>query len=125
MLFKFVCMYVQTFIYLFCFHFQKDVQNSEVQKFVFNDEILALYKLVISSPHKSKKSDQHIYSSSHDSSVQFAEASDKNIANSITNEELSKNNEDNKRNGQNLCKKFDLEGCILVQKDSVWECRLR
>ena len=97
--------------------FQKDSQNSEVQKFVFNDKILALYKVIISSRRSSRSK------SSTENSDTFV-----NLEKSVyeIGDETNRSSQENKKEFQNyVCKKSNLEGCILVQRDSVWECRLR
>lgn len=72
--------------------------------------------MIISSPKMSKSK----------SSTEDLSESTVNLEKSVC--EISNDNrsQDNKKEFQNyVCKKSNLEGCILVQKDSVWECRLR
>lgn len=105
---------------------KKDAQNSEVQKFVFNDEILSLYKAIISYPNKNSKLNSVTSTSNAELLSHASEILEKSSFDYDINDENSKSNLETKKNIQSyVCKKFNLEGCILVQKDSVWECRLR
>lgn len=73
--------------------------------------------MIISSPRNSKSK----------SSTENLSESTVNLEKSVceTSNETNRT-QDNKKEFQNyVCKKSNLEGCILVQKDSVWECRLR
>ncbi|CAL1300518.1 unnamed protein product, partial [Larinioides sclopetarius] len=104
---------------------KRETQNAEIQKFVFNDEILAIYKAAIQYPKK--KTGAIGFQSSSVSNL--AKSSDKTSLNSDNRFEQCKS----PLQSENLLQKLDaltneqqnLEGCILVQNDCVWECRLR
>ncbi|GFY45525.1 x-linked retinitis pigmentosa GTPase regulator homolog [Trichonephila inaurata madagascariensis] len=101
---------------------KREAQTAEIQKFVFNDEILAIYKAVIQCP----KTKSNSLCSKTTDSVQPSEKIPLNCY---------RQSEQNKTylQKENVMQKIDtlldehqnLEGCILVQNDCVWQCRLR
>ncbi|XP_054722034.1 uncharacterized protein LOC129231695 [Uloborus diversus] len=88
---------------------KREAQNAEVQRFFFNDEILALYKLV--SPN-------HLNSPKKRNSKNVSPDFDKKKAAG----QLEAITADFK---PLTIDKQNLEGCIIVQKNTIWECRLR
>lgn len=110
---------------MFVIYFQKEVPNPEIQKFIFNEEVLAIYKLVVQYP-KSMPDETNqnslfasLTSSSSEKSSQNCQGRSGNSSVNILNKNVIQNLNALVREKQNL------EGCILVQRDCVWECRLR
>ncbi|KAG8181594.1 hypothetical protein JTE90_013556 [Oedothorax gibbosus] len=97
---------------------KKEVPNSEIQKFMFNEEILAIYKLVVQ--HQKSISDQLSLNADSDSSSKKNShgQSKNNPANVLTKNIMASLN-------ALYSERQNIEGCILVQRDCVWECRLR
>ncbi|GIY76864.1 hypothetical protein CDAR_513182 [Caerostris darwini] len=104
---------------------KREAQTAEIQKFVFNDEISAVYKAAVQYPISKSNilcSQSTLFSNSN-------KPIDKILLHSHNEIEESKISFQN----ENVIKKLDafpdeqqtLEGCILVQNDCVWECRLR
>ncbi|KAF8791481.1 Ultraviolet-B receptor UVR8 like protein [Argiope bruennichi] len=104
---------------------KRETQNADIQKFVFNDGILAIYKAAIQYP---KEKSSTVCSKSR-LETDLTKSTDKILSNSDNRFEQNKN----LLQSEIVLQKLDalineqqsLEGCILVQNDCVWECRLR
>ncbi|XP_015916558.2 uncharacterized protein [Parasteatoda tepidariorum] len=99
---------------------KKESQCAEIQSFVFSDKIIALYKLLNHSSRKKRVSfSAQGNSSENPDNLEISEsASNFNVVNKSFN---------NLGTSQSMhtsdIKTRTLEGCILIQKDCVWECR--
>ncbi|KFM80415.1 hypothetical protein X975_11124, partial [Stegodyphus mimosarum] len=102
---------------------KKEFLNAEIQKFTFDGEISALYKLVIHHENRNVCVKNPISTSTSISTCTASET----VTNSVQNKKSSAF-----VGYENVTQNFDsivneeqeLEGCILIQKSCVWECKL-